>query len=190
MERSGGMEEPNREAERVGPSTLRLFIIVVAALLGSLSGNLLTVSLILLAPDYIVLTLPSLFGALFASSAAYLVSGASVAPLSRVLAYSTMAALICAAFNLALLGAVLMGYVNSVGLEPLAGGWPVLLLETIVTIVIGSVAAIVVSRPGPARQRRRSGFGFWISLCISLVAALILLETGSAIWPSGPFTGA
>lgn len=187
MERSGGMEEPNREAERVGPSTLRLFIIVVAALLGSLSGNLLTVSLILLAPDYIVLTLPSLFGALFASSAAYLVSGASVAPLSRVLAYSTMAALICAAFNLALLGAVLMGYVNSVGLEPLAGGWPVHLLET---IVIGSVAAIVVSRPGPARQRRRSGFGFWISLCISLVAALILLETGSAIWPSGPFTGA
>lgn len=189
MEHSGGMEEPNREAERVGPSTLRLFSIVVAALLGSLAGNLLTAPLILLAPDYIVQTLPPLFGALFASSAAYLACGNSAAPLKKVLAYSMMAALICAAFNLALLGAVLMGYVNSVGLEPL-GGWPVLLLETIVTIVIGSVAAIVVSRPGPARQRRRSGFGFWISLCISLVAALILLETGSAIWPSGPFTGA
>lgn len=185
MERSGRSEEDfSREAHPNRLSVVHRVSVVVTAIIGSIAGSLVIVPLIVVAPDWIFLTLPLLFGALFASSAAHLVSGASVAPLTKVLAFSTTAALICAAFNLALLGAVLTGYVNSVGLM-LPGGWPTHLLEA---VVVGTVAGIAASRPGAMQRRVR--LSFWISLCFSLLAVVILLVIGSAILPSQPFTGA
>lgn len=79
-------------AVSAGPGIVRAVLTVVAALCGSIAGWMLWVPLSVVTPFWIVPTLPQLFGAVFAASAAYLVAGPAKKRLSRTMSPSLIVA--------------------------------------------------------------------------------------------------
>lgn len=178
MENSGAAQDGyGRETRSTGPSAARRTSTLVVAMLGSVAGGFLVIPLWIIAPYWLFLTLPQVFGAVFASSMAYLVAGPTKTTLSRVMVGSLLAAAACALVNLALFVGMVPGVVPSDDLI-LPGGWVTHLLEA---AVIGMVAGVVAIRGGQVRQAKR--ISFWTALFLSALAITTLLIVGSSILP-------
>ncbi|CAN5298023.1 hypothetical protein BH24ACT16_BH24ACT16_16990 [soil metagenome] len=75
-------------------------VTLLAAITGAIAGGMLWVPLGVITPFWIVWTLPQLFGAVYASSLAYLLAGPAKAALSRTMGFSAIVASACGAVNL------------------------------------------------------------------------------------------
>lgn len=148
-------------------------VTLLAAMLGGVVGGALWVPLGVIAPFWIVWTLPSLFGSAFASSMAYLVAGPAQAPLSRPLVLSLTVAVACTIGNL--ITGVFLWVEPFYELLP-PGGQNTLFAES---LVIGSVAGTAALRGNSSRRWR------WLPFCVALLLAALavvtLLYVGSAV---------
>lgn len=167
MERSGDSHQRYRRAARSnGPGAARLAVTLLVAISGSFAGMMLWAPISVIAPFPLFLSLPQVFGALFAASMAYLVGGSFRSPLWRVMALSLIAAAACAVANVLLFTGMVPGIVPVDDLTP-PGGMKTLSVEA---FLIGTVAGAVATR---GRQRQRRG---WVPFCIALfLSALAIL---------------
>lgn len=149
MERPGASSEGLVSGARSREAgAARIAATLLAATIGGIAGIMLWIPLSIITPFWIVWTLPQLFGAIFASSMAYLVSGPTKATLSRSMAFSLVFAAACGAVNL-VVGA-------SPWIEPFydllpPGGQKTLLLEA---MVIGAVPCLVTLSGGRGERWR------------------------------------
>ena len=151
--------------------------VLISATLGSLAGGILVIPLMVVASDWLFLSLPQVVGSVFASSVAYLAAGPARKALECVMAISLLAAVACVLVNLALLSASANGIVAS-GDVLLPGGWATHVLEA---VAVGVIAGLVATKAERARPAGRAAF--WVAVFLSATATTVLLIVGSQVLP-------
>lgn len=155
-----------------GYGPVRRSVVLISATLGSVAGGLLVIPLMVIAPDWLFLTLPQVVGAVFASSMAYLAAGPARETLPRTMVRSLLAAVACVLANLALLAASANGVVASGDLL-LPGGSTTHVLEA---VAVGVIAGVVATNGNRARPTGRAAF--WMAVFLSATAVTMLLTIG------------
>lgn len=171
-------------ARRYGPGAAQLIGTLLAAMLGSFAGMMLWAPVSIVAPFPLFLSLPQVFGGMFAASMAYLAAGSVRSPLWWVMTLSLFVSLACGVANVLLFTGSVPGVVPIYDLAP-PGGMKTLSIEA---LLIGGVAGIFALRGSENQQKR------WTPLCIalflSLLAILALLFVALPLltleWRGGP----
>lgn len=154
-----------------GPGFFRWVCILVAGILGSVAGGLLTIPLWVIIPYWVFLTLPHFFGAVFASSMAYLVAGPAKVALLRVMSCTLAAAAGIGLINLPLFLGIVPG-VNVYDDLALPGGVLTHLLEA---VMLGLAAGVLSTRGEPARWAKRIALVLALFLSAIAIAALLFI---------------